>query len=129
MLIENWKSFYPPILWALFIFILSVGPGVNLPDTIDISPDKLAHAFVYGVLVWLFLIIFRNRQTLTKNVIWLTIIGCSLYGLSLEVVQKTFFPHRYFELSDAIANAIGAIIGYLIFYYKNRKTKRSFSEK
>ena len=121
MLIENWKFFYPPLLWGLFIFALSVGPGVNLPDTLDISPDKLAHAFVYGVLVWLFLKSFQKQQKLTKRVIWLTIIGCSLYGLSLEIVQKVFFPHRYFELSDAIANTIGAMIGYGIFQFKNKK--------
>ncbi|MEM1216266.1 MAG: VanZ family protein [Bacteroidota bacterium] len=100
--------------WMVMIFVLSTMPGKQLPrvDWLS-SPDKWAHAFVYGVLtIGLYL-------SLTGR--WQGLIGAgfiaSLYGAGLEIVQYAFFPGRYFEVSDIVANISGAIVAGLIWNY------------
>ena len=44
-------------------------------------------------------------------------LACTIYGILMEGMQYAFFPGRYFEVLDIIANIIGAIIG-LIFFQK-----------
>ena len=38
-----------------------------------------------------------------------------IYGIGMEVVQYTFFPGRFFEIPDIIANIIGSILGLYLF--------------
>lgn len=115
------KSHLPAIIWALFILALSIGPSPNIPNTIDFEPDKLVHAFVYGVLVYLALKSFSKADILSTRNIILIVFLSAFYGLLLEIVQKTFFPYRYFEWGDAIANTIGSILGWIVFRYFSRQ--------
>lgn len=48
---------------------------------------------------------------------------CSVYGLFMEILQFTFFPGRYFEVLDIIANIIGSFAG--LFVFKFFITKKS----
>jgi VanZ family protein len=43
------------------------------------------------------------------------------FGALMETVQFGFFPDRYFEILDLIANIIGSICGSAIYYYKIKK--------
>jgi VanZ family protein len=65
------------------------------------APDKWAHALVYGVLAALI-----YRSTSHK---WVALGLSTAYGIAMEVVQYAFFPGRYFEIWDALANFMGAI--------------------
>ena len=42
-----------------------------------------------------------------------------IYGIGMEVIQYTFFPGRFFEIPDIIANIIGSFLGLYLFkrYY------------
>ena len=106
----------PPFLlaggWAIFILILStVGIGVNLPASWwdIIGWDKLAHAIVYFVLTYWLIKGFQIRNTLAKAFLYAAILASS-YGVLMEIVQKTFFTNRYFEVLDIIANIVGVMI-------------------
>lgn len=94
-------------------------PGVNLPESWSdfVGMDKMAHAFVYFVLTYLALRALQKTRDLGKKSYWTMIILCSLYGFVLECVQFGFFPGRYFERLDIIANIIGSLIGALFYYY------------
>lgn len=109
------NGYYPAIAWGVVILVLSVSPTPNLPQTFAFEPDKAAHVFVYAVLAWLF---FRAQKPAykTSRIIWI-VFACAAYGLLLEVIQKTFFPYRYFEWGDVIANTGGSILGWVIFSY------------
>jgi len=111
--------YIPVVLWTLFILGLSIMPGVNLPETWSdlIALDKLAHFFVYGVLTYLGLRAIKMTGKYTAMGIAIVILLSALYGISLEWVQYSFFPGRYFETLDIIANIIGSLIGACIFYY------------
>ncbi len=116
------KGFIPAYLWAAVIFGLSVMSGVNLPESLfDLfQPDKVGHLVVYGVLVFLFLRAFKISDRLTDKKVFWVVLGSALYGISLEIVQYTFFPGRFFEVLDIIANIIGSLTGWIFFkkFYK-----------
>ena len=114
---KSWIRFLPAIAWAILILILSSGPGIPLPSHWwDLfSPDKFGHAFVYGVLVLLTLRAFQSGGQWSTPTVWVTVLGSDLYGIAMEVMQWTFFPGRYFEVLDIIANIIGAILGWFLY--------------
>lgn len=92
---------------------LSLTRGTNLPTTLQslISFDKAAHAMAYFVLAGLLTWGFHRRGSLGAQQAWLVILLASGYGVGVEVLQYTFFPYRYFEFLDIIANIIGSILG------------------
>ena len=115
------RNLAPGLAWTALIFGLSVMPAVNLPETWAdlLSWDKLAHAAIYGIQTWLLLRGLLAAGHLNGGPI-LTVLAFSIgFGAAMEVVQWAFFPGRYFELTDIIANTVGTLLGWLIF------TKRS----
>lgn len=91
-------------------------PSVNLPEEwFDIfSIDKLAHAFVYGVLTLLIIRGYFLNAKWTKNTTIIAVLIASIFGVLMEIMQYGFFPNRYFEFLDIIANICGSI-GSLLF--------------
>ncbi|GJM33681.1 MAG: hypothetical protein DHS20C18_26820 [Saprospiraceae bacterium] len=63
---------------------------------------------------------FRQKMGLQKTTILMAFVICSAYGILMEIVQYSFFPGRYFELNDIIANIIGALLSVLLLklFYK-----------
>lgn len=116
------KKYFPALLWAAVIAVLSLGPAPNLPQSDLLAPDKAAHTFVYGLLVYLALRALHFKQKLTVSLVVTVILASTAYGFFLEVMQKTFFPYRYFEWGDVIANAAGSVAGYVIFNRINKKS-------
>lgn len=109
------------ILWALLILLLSLVPGKNLPEInlFDfLSFDKLAHVFMYAMLV--FLLTTGCKRQYAKS--WLryhaklTAFWISFsYGLLLEITQLLLTTDRYFDWLDVIANTLGAAVGIVFF--------------
>ena len=122
--IDKLPIFLLSVLWAAFIFILStVGVGLNLPASWweILSWDKLAHAFVYFVLTFLLYHDFKRKKA-TSTALWLAFGIATAFGITMEIVQYTFFPNRYFEVLDIIANIVGAI-GCVYFLRPNKTSK------
>jgi len=113
------KYYIPAILWSLLIFFLSTMGGINLPSSwLDlISLDKVGHLVVYGILCALFLGAFTQNRKLSLEKKMVTIaLGISIiYGIGMEVIQYSFFPGRFFEIPDIIANIIGSFLGVYLF--------------
>jgi VanZ family protein len=115
------KYYLPAVAWAIFILVVSTKVGVQIKTDFwgVLSPDKLAHAFVYALLCYLILYGLYKKKRLTNATKLLAFLLCSLYGLALEFVQFAFFPDRFFEWEDELANVIGTIFGLIIFkHYK-----------
>lgn len=98
----------------MFIFSLSTVGNVQLPESL-ISPDKVGHFIAYCVLTLLILFGMQKSLKISSRNMILAIVISSAYGACLEVIQYTFFPNRYFEVWDAVANITGALAGYYIF--------------
>lgn len=112
------KPLVPAIVWLIAITFLSTRGTVSMPNFNLIGADKLAHAAAYGLLVWLILLGLSqttplNRHTAAQRFgVFLFATG---YGILMEFVQANFFPNRYFEYDDMLANAFGAAIGWGVF--------------
>ena len=118
------KALLPSILWSLVILVLSAMPGINLPKSFwdIISMDKLGHLGVYGIQTFLLLVGLSSQiPNDAKKVAVIALIISILYGTLMEVMQYTFFPYRYFDYLDIIANIIGSFTGLLIFKIFNTK--------
>lgn len=112
------KYYYPVTIWGIIIIILSSIGGVNLPESFwdFIALDKVAHFGVYAIFVVLaFWGAEKNGHYLKFNLSVL-VIGIAVFlGILMEIMQYSFFPNRYFELYDIIANIIGAFVGSTIY--------------
>ncbi len=63
-------------------------------------------------------------ETLNKKAVIITIIICIAYGCLVEILQSTVFIHRSGDIRDALANAVGVMIGYWIFRRKFSRSKK-----
>ena len=114
------RNYLPALIWALIILVLSAKAEINLPESIFdfIAMDKLGHFGIYGILTGI--ILWGNHKSglpLNKNTGITAILVSGVYGISMELMQYYFFPGRYFEYLDIIANIIGAICGFALFKY------------
>ncbi len=119
------------VVWAIFILVAStVGVGFNLPSTWAdvISWDKVAHAFVYAVLCFLLIESFAKGRDFKLVVVLATAISI-VYGVSIEFLQYTFFPNRYFEVFDIFANIVGNIVGAMTAVRRRKSLRQRASSK
>jgi len=116
----KWFRFWPFFTVALAIFWLSVikTPSLKLYENwFWDNVDKFGHALVYAALFFSGASSLRNfsdNKQLTFNSLVILSVICFLYGFSIEILQH-FLPYRSFDPFDMLANAIGIILGRLIF--------------
>jgi VanZ family protein len=124
------KSIRAAIAWAILILILCGIPGDNFPKLSFLEwlrPDKIVHLILFGVQSYLLIYAF-TRQTQYPSLIthaerYAVLISIG-YGGLVEVLQSTIFIGRSGDIRDAIANAIGALLG---LYIHRRLSRRSVS--
>jgi VanZ family protein len=105
----------PLIVYCLLIYIQSDHPSPESLPSFEFS-DKLLHFAGYAVLGVLF---YRAYQTLSlinniRFLLLLSMISASLYGVSDEIHQA-FVPARDAQLSDVIADILGAVCGVYLY--------------
>ena len=107
--------FIPAVMVAVGILLLST--FLTIPVQVEGVGylDKIEHCFAYFVLILSFLIAYKKAEMLTKRKSIQLLVGASVYGFGLELVQFSFFSYRYFEWIDAIANVLGVLLGFIIF--------------
>jgi len=117
------KHFLPAILWAIVIFILSTVGGLNAPDLLPdlLSPDKLAHTAAYFIQAVLLGWGSYKRGYSLQKALLISVLTSSVFGILLEIVQYLFFPNRYFEWWDMVANVTGAVFSSLFTFFLYRK--------
>ena len=108
--------YLPSVLFGLFILVVSVVP-IDFQETPSIllfpGFDKLVHAGMYAVLVFLLLIeILRGH-----GVTWFTISGIPslvfVYSVLIEIIQHYLISSRSGEVLDIAANLGGTVAGVL----------------
>ena len=119
---------WPAIAWALFILILTGIPGNQIPRIPDflewLSPDKVIHLIMFGLLSYLML--YGNRRQYFKSkkrsfyVINVILIS-AVYGIITELLQVYVFTGRNGNIYDAAADLLGAIIGGMAYYLQHLK--------
>lgn len=116
--------FLPAIGWAVIIYSLSTNTMViNGPfDWLDfISIDKIGHLVFYSILSvmlqWGFYKAIGIHQSLPSRYIWISIIVANIFGIIMEYLQYKYYPNRFFDIADMLANALGIFIGVFLFRY------------
>ncbi len=104
------QSKYTAIFWSVLIFVLCTLPSEHLPK----NNDKMSHfiAFAGFTFFWFF----------QSPKYWLIILVAAIYGIAIEFWQGSLpvHFHRSFDWYDALADAIGGIIGFSIYLIYRR---------
>ncbi|WP_337865285.1 VanZ family protein [Ignavibacterium sp.] len=106
--------YLPLIIHWVTIFILTSLPSDKLPS-VEIG-DKLNHFLAFFVLGFFLNLTLRYQAkfpALKKNILIITIIIASGYGL-LDELHQLLVPGRSAEVLDWVADFIGAISGSLL---------------
>lgn len=100
-----------PLFWAALIFVASSVPGDELPSPGFLHLDKLIHAGAYAVLGWL---VARALSARSRGALFAAACLATLYGMTDELHQG-FVPGRDPDVGDAAADALGAVLGVLVW--------------
>lgn len=119
------KNFIPAFIWTIIVTGLSAMPGLPAMDWDLVSADKAGHFIAYAILAWLVCLGFNKNNTITYKNYLTAFIFSAGWGMLMEWMQGTFFPYRFFEWPDEIANAIGAILGIAAFHFFAKKPMSS----
>ena len=123
-------SLLPAFIWFIIIFILLTLPGKDLPKEDFLSAiyfDKWVHAGLFGTLVFLFSYPYRHIIAYKKSFYLVIVVMAIIYGVAMEYVQKYFTVDRDFDVNDMVADAVGAVLGYIFFRMVIRKMKQKIS--
>lgn len=116
------RYWLPLVLWMALIFALSHVPGDEYPDVKWPFLSYAAHVTLYTVLGLLLMRALARqwgRVSLPRHSASAFAIGL-LWGVGDEFHQ-VFVPFRTFQIGDIVADAIGLLIGILL-YLLLRKT-------
>lgn len=124
------KDFYPGLIVSICIMVLMGLPGNYFPEVVSfwdwLGPDKIVHFIVFGTLSFSMLwgyrekIIYKNTK-IKKKPYLLTLLLSISYGCLTELLQKYVFINRYGSIYDFIADAIGCVLGVIVFFYCFKK--------
>jgi VanZ family protein len=105
-------------------------PGKYFPTVVNfwewIGPDKIIHSLLFGLLSFLYLWGYRNNilsknKSYQKKAFLLSFILTVTYGGLTELLQKYVFINRYGSILDFYADAIGCILGIIVFFFCYKK--------
>jgi len=63
------------------------------------------------------------------RIMYMLLAGVFMYGVLMEILQRTLHNGRSFDFKDMIANLTGAIIGLLIYKFLDKLRERTLVEK
>ncbi|MCD4750080.1 MAG: lipid-A-disaccharide synthase [Thermoanaerobaculales bacterium] len=94
------------VAYALGLVVLAVVP--QAPQTGRGLPDAVPHALAYGVQAGL--LYWAVRGSVKRDIrMVVAFFGATAFGLFTESLQL-LIPYRHFELTDLLANAVGALV-------------------
>ncbi len=124
------KYYRNALIWAFLILVLCTMPvkGIVTFKLIDlISFDKLAHMGLFAIQFW-FLAIAHLKQyvfSYKRSAVGIrAFIITVLYGGFIELLQGYVLSGRTMDIMDMLANIIGAIAGWLVFFYFKQRAKK-----
>lgn len=111
------------ILVLNYAIALSVASFMNIKDIPNIgvsNEDKIFHAVAYFLFA---LLMYNYLKTISvKRAILMAFITVVIYGIIIEVLQYVLTTHRTFDLYDAFANFIGALIASILLKIRHNRT-------
>ena len=129
------EDFYPGLIIAIFIMVIMGLPGNYFPKVVSfwdwLGPDKVIHLIVFGMLSYSMLWGYRKKilshdVRYIKKSFLLTLLLSVSYGALTELMQKYVFINRFGSIYDFIADAMGCVLGAIVFFlYFKKKVKKN----
>ena len=106
----------PTLAYMALIWTLSSIPRVVAPVVIFKMQDKVVHLIEYAILAILccYSVARTRPRWKTPAVFLLSAFAATLWG-AIDEWHQSFVPNRNADLMDAVADALGAIIGCALF--------------
>jgi glycopeptide antibiotics resistance protein len=122
---DSLKRYFPAIAWSALILYLSANPGIHLPQSWSdlLAWDKLGHFCFYAIQTIFFVLWWKQLKV---RVFLIAVFISICFGWAMECMQYLFFPNRYFEVLDLLANISGSISGAIVFRYLIIKKRWAF---
>lgn len=103
------------LFWTISIAYFSL-KTITIKQTTFLHFDKIVHFVFYFVFVilwkWVQISNTKNSSLKLKHLFIIAI----LFGVFIEFLQHFFTKNRYAEITDVIANTIGAAFGYFLLH-------------
>lgn len=98
--------------WTLLIFVLCFLPGNEIPKVNIPFIDKWAHVVLFAGFSFLWLC-----AAPTRNIVYLFILLLitAFLGWLVEYIQGHYVQGRYQDDMDTLADAVGGLVGIIIF--------------
>jgi hypothetical protein len=102
---------FPPIIWAAYIFKLSSGKIATVSDVYwyEFTIKSFAHVLFFGLLTILIYRALRGSGFKRKKSGYYTLYVLIIYALTDELHQS-FVPGRDARIHDVVFDTIGAVI-------------------
>lgn len=114
------KNYLLTLGWLAVILFLTLSPGSSIPPVSIFGIDKLAHLFLFFVLILLFTFELKKANP-TRTIQKAIPIGiCLVIGILIECIQ-IYVPQRTFSLLDIVANTSGIAIGMVTMLFFKKK--------
>lgn len=113
----SYTYYVPAMLWALFILLVCLVSPAYIPkiEFRLLSPDKLAHAGLFGLLSMLSVWGSQKNAILTHRVLFITCLLIVVYSVCIELLQMMMRNGRHADIDDIVANTIGVFFTYLFY--------------
>ena len=128
---SNTKYYFPAIIWAILIFIVSSIPDLSTPSLGFTYADKVAHWGEY--LIFGFLMALAFWKTGRSRPYLLPLLICSAFG-AFDELHQLFIPGRVADIFDWLADFAGTASGaaiYILIKYRSsgRPTRQTIVDK
>jgi glycopeptide antibiotics resistance protein len=102
-------------------------PASEIPKIDFIFFDKVAHALLHGVLcfIWLWYSFKHDQNHISSRNVFVVLLMCFCYGLTIEVFQHWFTLTRTFDLFDLVANGVGSLLGLFVFWKLQKEVAKT----
>jgi len=113
------------ITWAVLIAVLSLVSLKSIPKEYIYGNDKVMKFIYYDIFVVLLSFAKSKSYFKMKHNLFIIFIVI-IYGIVIEILQGVITKNREADIYDAIANSLGAIVGFILVYCVKNKVFNKF---
>lgn len=115
---KNRATFFA-VLWTLLILVACFLPGREVPDVHIPFMDKWVHFVLFGGFSFLWLC---SRSHPARRAGIIVFLASVLLGYIVELIQGSgLTTGRSYDVYDIFADAIGGLLGVLLFFFLRNK--------
>lgn len=118
--------FFTAACITIGIAFLSLMPSSFVTVKVN-QVDKIEHliAYFFLSLSWLLAFGFSEKKRLNIRIL----VSCIVFGIVIEVLQKTVAINRTASTLDVVANSVGIFLGYMFFLKIKKKNYLFYNKK